>query len=196
MIPSAPAMGSTTSSLDIPTTPFSIVSMGRRTPITPVDDTSTLSAVEPISAAAAAAMRRAFSRPTAPVATLLTLLLAKIARRVPPLIVSRPRRTGAPGNLLRVNTAAAAASTSLTNSARSFAVGLRPMLRLAQRNPRGKTGRSWNGMAARNGGDSGDASAGSYRCTVGQRYLRGATPELDSAGRWHDVPRMREPIAR
>ncbi len=77
--------------------------------------------------------------PSGPVATLLYLLLATIARSAPPRIVSRPRTTGAPGNWFRVKTAAAAASTSLTNSARSFAAGLRPQFRLAQRNPRGKT---------------------------------------------------------
>ena len=119
-----------------------MISIGSRTPITPVELTSTLSGVDPTSAAAAAAMRRAYSSPCSPVATLLTLLLAKIARSRPPRIVSRPSSTGAPGNWFRVNTAAAAASTSLTNSARSFAVGLSPQLRLAQRNPRGKIGRS------------------------------------------------------
>jgi hypothetical protein len=46
---------------------------------------------------------------------------------------------GAPGNWFRVKTAAAAASTSLTNNARSFAAGLRPQFRLAHRNPCGKT---------------------------------------------------------
>ena len=69
-------------------------------------------------------------------------LFATIARSVLPRIVSRPRMIGAPGNWFRVNTAAAVASTSLTNSVRSFAAGLRPQLRLAQRKPRGKTGES------------------------------------------------------
>ena len=72
-------------------------------------------------------MRRARASPSAPVATLLTLLLTTMARSTPPRMVSRPSTTGAPGNWLRVNTAAAAASTSLTNSARSLAAGLSPM---------------------------------------------------------------------
>jgi hypothetical protein len=98
MIPSAPMIGSSPRPADIPCTPRSMISIGRRTPITPVELTSTLSGVQPISAAAAAAMRRAFSSPCSPVATLLTLLLAKIARSRPPRIVSRPSSTGAPGN--------------------------------------------------------------------------------------------------
>ena len=81
----------------MPMIPFSIFSTGSCTPITPVELTSTRSAVVPSSAAAAVAMRRAFSTPRAPVATLLTLLFATIARSEPPLIVSRPRMIGAPG---------------------------------------------------------------------------------------------------
>src|ERR1019366_10557579 len=100
------------------------------------------------SAAAEAAIRRAFSRPRAPVATLLHLLFATMARRRPALRVSRPSVTGAPGNWLRVKTAAAAASTSLTKMARSLAEGLRPQLRLAQRNPRGETGGAWDSVTA------------------------------------------------
>ena len=127
--------------------PRSICSIGSGTPMTPVELTSTRSGVVSSSRAAAAAMRRAFCNPTSPVATLLTLLFATMARSRPPLIVSRPRITGAPGNRLRVNTAAAAASTSLANSDRSFPSGLRPILRLAQRKPPGKRGRSWNSGA-------------------------------------------------
>ena len=140
MMPSAPIIGSPCSSVAIPTTPASIFSIGNGTPITPVELTKTWLAVVPSSAAAAAAIRRAFSTPRRPVATLLTLLFAMIARSTPPRMVSRPRITGAPGKWLRVNTAAAVASTSLANRVRSRADGLRPTLRLAQRKPRGKTG--------------------------------------------------------
>ena len=98
MIPSAPTIGSACSvRRETPTRPRSIFSIGSCTPITPVELTSTRSAVEPISFAAAAAMRRAFSSPRAPVATLLHLLFATIARSAPPRIVSRPSVTGAPG---------------------------------------------------------------------------------------------------
>ena len=142
MIPSAPTSGSPCRSPAMPRTPVSIFSTGNCTPMTPVELTSTLPASVPSSFAAAAAMRRAFSTPRSPVATLLTLLLAMIARSTPPLMVSRPRVMGAPGNWLRVKTAAAAASTSLAKSVRSRASGLRPTLRLAQRKPRGNTARS------------------------------------------------------
>ena len=97
MIPSAPTSGSSWRSVAMPTMPTSIFSMGSVTPITPVELTSILSAVVPSSAAAAAAMRRACSTPAAPVATLLTLLLTTTPRSTPPLIVSRPSTTGAPG---------------------------------------------------------------------------------------------------
>jgi hypothetical protein len=142
MIPSAPTSGSSCRSAAMPRSPRSIFSIGSGTPITPVELTSTRSAVVRSSAAAAAAMRRAFSTPAAPVATLLTLLFTTTPRSTPPRIVSRPRTTGAPGKWLRVKTAAAAASTSLAKSARSLAVGLSPQLRLAQAKPRGKRGRS------------------------------------------------------
>ena len=140
MMPSAPTIGSSCRSAVMPTTPDSIFSIGSCTPITPVELTSTRLGSVPSSVAAATAIRRACSTPRNPVATLLTLLLAMIARSTPPLIVSRPRMIGAPGKWLRVNTAAAAASTSLANSVRSRADGLRPTFRLAQRKPRGKTG--------------------------------------------------------
>ena len=149
MMPIAPGMGSAPSSAAIPRMPLSIFSIGSGTPMTPVELTSTLPASVPASAAAAAAMRRANCTPASPVATLLTLLLTTTARSTPPLIVSRPRITGAPGNWLRVNSAAAAQSTSLTKSARSLASGLRPTLRLAQRNPRGRTGVASKFMAGR-----------------------------------------------
>ena len=97
MIPSAPTIGSSCKSAVMPAMPRSIFSIGNGTPITPVELTSTRSAVVPSSCAAAAAMRRALAMPGAPVATLLTLLLATIARSRPLLIVSRPRITGAPG---------------------------------------------------------------------------------------------------
>src|SRR5579862_2000496 len=148
MMPSAPAIGSGPSAAAMPSRPRSMMSMGSCTPITPVELTSTRSAVVPTSAAAAAAIRRAFSSPRAPVATLLHLLFATIARRRPPLIVSRPSVMGAPGKRFRVNTAAAAASASLTKIARSFAVGLRPQLTLAQRNPRGSTGGASNSITS------------------------------------------------
>ncbi len=143
--------------------------------MTPVELTRTRSAVVPISAAAAAAMRRAFSTPRSPVATLLHLLFAMMARSLPPRMVSRPSTTGAPGNWLRVNTAAAAASTSLTNSATSFADGLSPTLREAQRNPIGKTGGGDEDMGGQGGHGAkrrGDRSGGGeeYRLCRARRH--------------------------
>ena len=147
MIARAPISGSPDSSVAIPRRPASIFSIGSGTPITPVELTRTRSAVVPHSAAAAAAMRRAFATPAAPVATLLTLLFTTMARSRPALMVSRPSMTGAPGNWFRVKSAAAAASRSLTKSARSLSAGLSPQLRLAQRKPCGNRGVSWNSIS-------------------------------------------------
>src|SRR5204862_7829554 len=68
-------------------------------------------------------------------------------RSRPPLIVSRPRTTGAPGKRLRVNTAAADASTSLVQSTRSGASAFRPTYLLAHRKPRGNRGTACKVMA-------------------------------------------------
>ncbi len=63
--------------------PADTLSIGRPTPITPVEATSTSSARQPSAAATSAAMRRAFAMPSSPVQALAQPLLTTMARARP-----------------------------------------------------------------------------------------------------------------
>ena len=120
--------------------PPRILSIGRPTPITPVDATSTCSTGQPTSRAVSAAISRATRSPSSPVQALAQPLLTTIARAVPPerARCSRETTTGAAIARLVVKTAAACAGASETSSARSrLPLALMPALTPAARKPRG-----------------------------------------------------------
>ena len=147
IMPSAPTSGSLCRSPAMPTRPRSIFSMGKGTPITPVELMRISSSGTPRALPAAAAIRSALRMPSAPVPTLLTLLFTTMPRSRPARMRSRPMITGAPAMRLRVNTAAAAAGAWLKNTVRSLPVSLSPQLRDAHTKPRGKRGVSSNAIS-------------------------------------------------
>src|SRR5690606_35841386 len=117
--------------------PASTLSMGSRTPMTPVEATATSCGAVPRASATSAAMRRASARPSGPVTALALPLLATTARSLPPATCSRVTCTGAACTLLVVNTAAAAAGTSDTMTATSLRLRLMPACTPAARKPAG-----------------------------------------------------------
>ena len=100
-------------------TPSSITEMFRVWPMTPVEDTSTSLASQPMALAAAAHMRAAFSSPWGAQALALPLL-ARMARALPSARWARSTRMGAAFTTFFVKIPAAAHSTSETISATSF----------------------------------------------------------------------------
>ena len=100
--------------------PASTLSMGSRTPISPVEQTATSVTSAPIASAVHSAICRASARPARPVQALAPPELSTTAASRPSATASRDHSTGAALNALLVNTAAAWASGPLlTTRARS-----------------------------------------------------------------------------
>ena len=120
-------------------TPSRILSMGRFTPITPVEATATRFAAQDNFSAAKAAVSFASFSPCSPVQALAQPALATTARRAPPDTAAFETSTQAARTALVVKTPAAVASTSLTISATSrLPLFLMPALTPAVLNPWGK----------------------------------------------------------
>ena len=120
--------------------PERIFSIGRATPITPVEATSTCGTGQPISRAVSDAISRAARYPSSPVQAFAQPLLTTIARATlsDRSRCSRERTTGAACARFIVKTAAAVAAVSDTRSARSGApLALIPALTPAALNPAG-----------------------------------------------------------
>ena len=118
-------------------TPSSMTPILMVWPMTPVEHTSTSSALQPTALAAAAHIRSAFSSPWGAQALALPLL-AITARALPSARWAFVTWMGAAFTTLVVNTAAAAQSTSDTMRARSFLFTLwvlTPTWIPAERNP-------------------------------------------------------------
>ena len=99
--------------------PAEILSIGNRSPMTPVEATATSSASIPSASAASLCIARASSTPRPPVAALAMPLFATTARTPPASTASRVTTSGAPLTALRVNTAAASQGSSENRSPRS-----------------------------------------------------------------------------
>src|SRR3954452_2655913 len=111
---------SSESALTAALTPAVSLSMGSRTPISPVEATATSIAPSPSSAAACSAVAWVSWKPPGPVQALAPPELRATARSRPPERTWRLHCTGAAGKRLVVKTAAAASSgPSLTTSATS-----------------------------------------------------------------------------
>jgi len=120
--------------------PAVIFAIGSRGPMTPVDITATERGGKPAAASAPAAIAAASASPPSPVHAFAQPELIATPRNPAGCSVSRPRSywTGAAGNALRVNTAAALQGRSLTTSARSAApFFLMPAATPAKRKPWG-----------------------------------------------------------
>ena len=111
--------------------------IGSRTPITPVEATTTCSTGQPTACAVSAAISLASARPASPVAALAQPAFATIARVRPPARCSRETRTGAACARLVVKTPADTHGPSATTSARSSRSGLMPDATPAARKPSG-----------------------------------------------------------
>ena len=120
-------------------TPASSLSIGNRSPISPVEHTATESEAIPSSSAARSAVATVSAYPFGPVQALAPPELRITARRLPSCRIERVHRTGAACTRLPVNTPAAACSgPSLTTRARSGRPdGLSPAVTPAARNPSG-----------------------------------------------------------
>ena len=112
----------------IPAVSFAI---GSDTPMIPVDDAATSSGAIPSEAAAMAQAACASACPWSPVQAFALPLFTTSACRRPRRIRSRPSRTGAAQNRLRVNTAPAAAGCSASRTAQSGA----PLFLIPQATP-------------------------------------------------------------
>ena len=99
--------------------PDEILSIGKWTPMTPVEATATSPALIPSASAASACIVRASSMPRSPVAALALPLFATTARTPPVSTASRVTTSGAPLTALRVNTAAVSQESSEKRSPRS-----------------------------------------------------------------------------
>ena len=108
------------------TAPARIFAIGRGSPITPVDETRTSSALQPMALPAAAAMAAASRRPRSPMAVFEQPLLATIARARPAAARGRDHSTGAPTMVDFVKTPATEAGSSLTIIAKSRSDSLTP----------------------------------------------------------------------
>src|SRR5690625_1942336 len=120
--------------------PASSVCIGRRSPIRPVEQTSTSWAETSSVAAKCSAVRRVSARPSGPVQALAPPEFRTTARARPSATASRDQITGAAWTRLAVNTAAALwRGPSLTIRVRSVApVDFSPAARPAARKPRGR----------------------------------------------------------
>ena len=119
--------------------PSSIRSIGRGTPMRPVEQTSTSDVGRPRRCAAASHMRTASARPLAPLQTLAMPLLMMTARARPSARCSRQTGIGAPWTRLVVYTAAPLAGLSDSVRDRSLLPeGLMPQVTPAARKPRGE----------------------------------------------------------
>ena len=118
--------------------PSRTLSMGRGTPMTPVEATTTSSAAQPKASAVRAAISRASARPASPVAAFAQPAFTTTARARPERRCSRDTSTGAAQARFWVNTAAAEQVRSATISARSSRSGLIPAATAAARKPAGE----------------------------------------------------------
>ncbi len=119
--------------------PGSILAIGSRWPMTPVEATRTSVRSAPSASAVSATMRRASARPPGPVQALALPLLTTTARTrpLPRRSIARDTRTGAAATRLRVNTAAALAGCWHAIIARSGApLALIPARMAPLRKPR------------------------------------------------------------
>jgi len=128
--------------------PARTLSMGRRTPITPVEATTTSEGAHPTTRAVAAAISRASARPSSPVAALAQPALTTTARARPEARCSRETTTGAACAALVVKTAAAAHGPWATTRARSSPVALMPAAVAAAQKPAGAVMAPVSGRAA------------------------------------------------
>jgi hypothetical protein len=120
--------------------PAASVSFGRNRPITPVEQTSMSAAGQPSRRATSAVIHSASARPRSPVQAFELPELMTTPRAVARGTLDRETLTGAPCTRFVVNTPAAEAGTSETNSDRSNTWGsfLIPQCRPAARNPWGR----------------------------------------------------------
>ncbi len=117
--------------------PSRSLSMGRWTPMTPVEATTTSSGRHPKAVAVSDAISRASRSPRSPVAALAHPAFTTTARAWPPRRCSRETTTGAAWARFVVKTPAAAQVRSATSRARSGWSGLMPAATAAARKPRG-----------------------------------------------------------
>ena len=112
----SPPTGSTAAAAAMP---GSILSIGRWTPMRPVEHTATCSTGSRRWLAVSSRMRAASASPCLPVQALAFPALTTTARRWPQSLVSRVSRTGAAAAALLVNVAAETAGCSLSTRPRS-----------------------------------------------------------------------------
>ena len=152
-------------------TPASSGSIGRRSPISPVEQTSTSWAATSSRSARCSAVRWVSAKPSGPVHAFAPPEFRTTARARPSETAWRDQRTGAAWTRLRVNTAAAVSrGPSLRMRERSsLPVALMPAARPTARKPRGRvidmgaperSGRCCGGSGAGTGRSSGDGSYG------------------------------------
>ena len=98
---------------------FVTASMGRGTPITPVDPTKTFEAEMPNALAVRRAVDWAWTSHSFPVKALALPLFTRMAWALPDFICRRPRMTGAAGSWFLVKTPAMGPGTSDAIKARS-----------------------------------------------------------------------------
>ena len=113
--------------------------MGYRTPITPVEATTTSVDPQPTTSATSRANSSACAAPTAPVATLAFLEITTTARALPPARWARLSVTLGPEKRLRVNTPAVVVPGGADRIITSLLSSLIPMLPLCNPNPSGKS---------------------------------------------------------
>ena len=118
--------------------PISTLTIGRLTPMRPVEQTSTWLSAHPSRRATAQVMARAWIRPSLPVQAFAFPLLTMIARALPVFAFRMLTFTGAAFTWFFVNVAAQTAGFSEAMSAMSFLPrALIPAAKPAARNPRG-----------------------------------------------------------
>jgi hypothetical protein len=113
------------------------LSIGRRTPITPVEATTTSSTAQSTARAASTAISRASESPASPVPAFAQPALITIARARPSARCSREISTGAAFARLAVKMPAEAQGPSAATSARSSRPNLIPAATPAARKPSG-----------------------------------------------------------
>ena len=137
---SASAAGPVASTPAAVVTPASRESIGRRSPMRPVEHTSTSWDERPSSSAACSAVRWLSAKPSGPVQALAPPEFSTTARARPSATACWDHRTGAALTRFAVNTAAAVSrGPSFTTRARSCApADLMPAATPVARNPRGR----------------------------------------------------------
>src|SRR3954452_4259817 len=197
-------------------TPGSSLSIGTRTPLSPVEATATSIAPMPSSAARCSAVAWVSWKPSGPVQALAPPEFSTTARSRPDRSTCRLHRTGAAGKRLVVKTAAAASSgPSLTTTATSGApADFSPAATPAARNPAGTVTLTMPSVRSRGAlrsslvprcdahapvrsrGDSDDGETGGLRQAEGEvRALdcgaRGALGEVVDRGHDHEPAGVR-----